>query len=214
MKKVKVMAALWLLLFGFGLGLNPAAAKEKPPPELYRIFNSFNDLETKYRSEKWDESLLALVKVDSDYKAIAVTLQPVVDAEANQEFSRLLATLQKKLARKDAEGAEEPYIEMQKFFLDIMGRYDYPLSPALMVATRYIKKARAELAQGDMKEVAGEMEEIAELQGHIHKALQEKDTVDPDDFFKKVKAVAIAVAGGKRQEAAKVLRELEGCLVP
>lgn len=212
MDKVKIVVALCLLVFG--LGLQQAEAKEKPSPELYRIFNSFNDLETKIRSENWAESILALVKVNSDYKAIATLLRPTVDAEDSKTFDRLRAGLQKTLEDKDAEGAEKPYIQIQEFFLDIMNRFDYPNPPALMVAARYVKKAKAELGKGKRKEVSGEMEEIVELKNHILAALQEKGASDPNGFFKKVESVAEAVEGGNNDKAAKVLAELDQYLAP
>jgi len=211
---MRVFTALWLVLFCLYLGLTQAEAKEKPPPDLYRIFTSFNDLESKIRAERWEDSLLALIKIDSDYKAMSPTLQPTVSAETNKKFTQLRASLQEKLASKDAEGAEHPYIQMQEFFLDIMGRYDYPAPPALMVAARYVKKAKAELAKKSVKEVVGEMEEIVELKGRILPALRSTGATDPDGFFEKVESVVTLAKGGKREEASKIIDELEGDLAP
>lgn len=214
MKKIKIEIVLLMALLGLCLGLNPAEAKEKPPPELYRIFNSFNDLETKIRKERWEESMIALVKIDSEFQKILGLLESQTGLLINKKFHLTQDRLLAFLVKKDAEGSDEPYMQMQKIFLDIMSRYDYPLSPALMVATRYVKEAKAGLKRGDLQEVVEEMEEIIGLKGCILDSLREKGADDPEGFFEKVEAVASSAAGGKKDVAEKGLGELEAYLAP
>lgn len=86
--------------------------------------------------------------------------------------------------------------------------------PPLLLAIRYVKKAKAELAQGDIKEVTEEMEEIAALKGRILVVLREKRAEGSENFFEKVEAVVRSAEGGNREEAAKILSELEAYLAP
>lgn len=209
---VKFLPFLFFALSSLLLvNVNSALAKEQPLPELMGMFENFNVLEEQFRDGQWDKAIEKVSTIESDYKAMVPKLKGTVSGETIQKFSFLIGGFKKKLAEKESEGLEKPFVNLQSLFLDIMDHYAYPSPPVLLIISRYVGEAKESLEKGNFADVGEEMEEIASFQKRTITAMQENamDIAKGNALFEHAEKVEQAAKAGNKEESEKLLAEME-----
>jgi len=157
-----VMITILVVMAGFLMlpgGLN---AKEMSGKEaaVMDMFEEFYELESEFREEKWEEAEQVVAKIEQEYLNLVGTLKGTVDAKLLQKFSFLMGSFKKRLAKRNAEDMEDPYMELQGLFVDMMEQMDYPNPPVLIIYGLYVDEALEFMEKNNFHQVAEEMEEI------------------------------------------------------
>jgi len=187
-----------------------AAAKPKPVDGLLEMFNEFNELEDAFRENEWDEALKAIKKIEEKYKEMIPKLKSDVDEKVLHKFSFILGSFKKASQKKDSEEVEKPFVMLQKLFIEIMGNYDYPSPPGMIVMNLWINEAKEYLEKGNMKGVEEEMEEIDELKETIEASLNQDQAEKLEELCEIAEKIE-KLADDKDAEAIeKALSEMKG----
>jgi len=162
-----VMIVITAVMAGFLMLPGGLDAKELSGNEgaVMDMFERFNELETEFRDSKWEEAEKKVSEIEAEYIGLVGTLKGTVDAKLLQKFSFLMGSFKKRLAKKSPEEMEEPYMELQNLFVDMMEQLNYPYPPVLMLYSIYVDEAFEYLEKNNFHQIAEEMEEIEFFEG-------------------------------------------------
>jgi hypothetical protein len=199
-----------LLVPGFSL-----AAKPQPVEELMGMFTTFNELETHIRSNQWDKAQAVLKEVEGDYGRVVEKLKPHVDDKLLHKFGFLMKTLEKRMAMKDPEKTEHPYMNLQAMFIDIMDNFDYPRPPVLLIISLYVDESKEYLERDEYYSISEEMEEIEHFRKRAIGSAKAAgmDTAKLKEFFELGERVQ-GLAGKKDRKAAGETLIMPGVFIP
>jgi hypothetical protein len=179
-------------------------ARQAPPEKLINIFETFSELEGKFKAGKWDEALRITNGISFEFEELLPELQKTVRPDINKAFLDMLDNLRLALKEKDMEESEYRYISMQKLFFSLMDTYDYKVPPILIIIDKYILEAETALKKGDFRRVQSEMYEIGQFMFHADYILKEKGVSHRDiEEFKSTARDVSAAEGTKDVRAAR-----------
>jgi hypothetical protein len=194
-----------------------AMAKELSGNEaaVMEMFENFNELETHFRNSKWEEAEKVVTKVESDYLGLVGKLKGTVDGKTLQKFSFLMSGFKKTMSRKHAEDMEKPYMKIQNLFVDMMEQLDYPSPPVLIIIDLFIEETEEFLEEGDLHQVAEEMEEIEFFEDRaIDEAREHKmDVKNLKELFELGEEINELAEDNKgKDKIAKMLEEMDSIM--
>jgi len=182
---------------------------------VLEMFESFYELESEFRSGKWDEAAMEFNDVEATYIKIIRKLRGQVGSKLFQATSSTLKEVKTGIGKKDAEAVEGPYMKVQGYFIDIMEQLDYPSPPVLIIIDNYIEEAQEFLEKGDLNQVAEEMEEVEHFK---YRALDKTaaagmDAKKLEPLFEMAEDVKkMAVKGKSKSVISKRLKSMESLL--
>lgn len=190
------------------------AAKPQPVEELMGIFNHFNELETHIRNNQWDQAQAVLKEVGSDYDKIVEKLKPHVDGKLLHKFDFLMKKLEMRMSLKDPEKTEQPYMNLQEMFIDIMDNFDYPRPPVLLIMALYVKESQEYLKRDVYHSISEEMEEIEHFRKRAIGSAKASgmDTAKLKEFFELGESVQGLAAKKDKKAAGETLDKMSGIL--
>ena len=210
-----VVFGVGILISMMFLFIAPAETSMKPKPVdgLMDMFENLNELEEAFRANKWNEADKVVKIIMRDYKNMLSELKGSTDPNLINRFGTVLGEFRRTLALKDPEMLEEPFMNIQDLFLDIMDSFDYPHPPVLKILSRWLNESKEYLEADQYDYIADELGEIGHFKDRVLRSVSGGQDLVTTFFEQAEKARQNAEAGAKgKEDLEKTLRDMESLI--